>query len=218
MRVTATFTFAFAISALAGSAMAADPVACEGVFASDSSEARLVEAFGRDNVVTGDVDGPEGTTMLATTVYPDDPARALQFTWWDEETNALIANVRLPPEADGPGGVRTGMSVGEVEALNGEPFELTGFFWDYGGYAGFQSGRLAEIAGGCMLSLSFTPMKDDLTEAQSEAVSGDMMLNSDLPVLGEIDTRLVTINFGYPAPEGMFEDWDEPAEDDAADE
>ena len=67
MRVITHLSIAALAFAAAGSALAAEPVACAGAFASDSSEARLIETFGKANVVTGEVDGPEGSTMLATT-------------------------------------------------------------------------------------------------------------------------------------------------------
>ena len=57
------------------SPVAALEIACEGAFAIDSSEARLIEIYGADNVRTGIVPGPEGTEMLATEVYPDSPKR-----------------------------------------------------------------------------------------------------------------------------------------------
>lgn len=209
MRVLSSLLFGLM---LAAPAAAQEALTCEGAFGIDSSEARLIGIYGRDNVVTGEVDGPEGTTMLATTVFPGDPARELQFTWWDEQTFALPANIALPPGMTGPAALATGMSIEDVQQLNGEPFELTGFFWDYGGYAGFQSGALAELPGGCMLSLSFAPQAE-IGEAAMDQVSGDQMLVSDMPMLRDIDTRLVAINFGYPAPEGMFDEMDEPAGD-----
>ena len=52
------------------------------------------------------------------------------------------------------------MGITDVEALNGEPFTLSGFFWDYGGSAGFDTGKLSGLAGGCVLNLQFSPSLD----------------------------------------------------------
>ena len=135
----------FPLLLLAAPAMAAD-IACEGPFAADSSEARLIEAFGKDNVVTGDVPGPEGSTVLATTIFPNDPARTIEFGWWDEEKHERVAYFTVPPDDTAPGGLRKGLTVKEVEALNGGPFQLYGFFWDYGGAAIFDGGKLDLLA------------------------------------------------------------------------
>jgi hypothetical protein len=170
---------------------------CEGVFGADTSEARLVEAFGRENVVTGEVPGPEGTTMIATTVYPGDPERAFQAVWWNEETLTDLSFVTVPANDTAPGGVRIGMGIEEVEALNGEPFTVLGFSWDYGGSAGFQSGKLSGLPGGCHLSLTFEPAAESI----SPAVEGDIEISSDLPELREARPQVVELSLGYPHPD-----------------
>lgn len=183
-------------------------ITCEGAFAIDSSETRLIEIYGRDNVVTGEVPGPEGTTMIATTVFGGDPAREMQFVWWDDTAMTDLSYVRLPP-GDSVAGLQAGMTVKEVEALNGEPFTMTGFWWDYGGYSGFQSGKLAELPGGCVLSLSFEPKGQTPAGIDDSAVSGDVEVPSDEPLLETLDVRLESVAVGYPHPD--FRDGAEPA-------
>jgi hypothetical protein len=181
-------------------AFAAD-ITCEGAFGVDTSEARLKEVYGAENVVTGDVDGPEGTTMLATEVFPDDPQKRMMFVWWNEETLTDVSYVELPP-GDSVAGVKLGMTVKEVEAINGEPFSMTGFWWDYGGFAGFQSGTLAELPGGCMIQLSFNPgVSDYPASLDVEPVSGDRQVDSTEPLLETLDVRVDSISLGYAHPD-----------------
>jgi len=193
----------FAVFALAGlvgflvPASAAE-MTCDGPFAADSSEARLVEAFGRENVVTGEVPGPEGSTLVATTVFPGDPERQMEFGWWDEAAFERLAYFTVPAGDTAPGGLKVGMSVGEVEALNGAPFELTGFWWDYGGYAGFDGGTLADLAGGCHVSVSFQPTADIPGDLDVEPIAGDRMVASSEPLLQTVDARIAAITVGYP--------------------
>src|SRR5215217_4415356 len=106
----------FVALALATPTMA-EEIACEGAFAIDSSAARLIEVYGAGNVVTGTVPGPEGTEMLATTVFPGDDKKSLQFVWWDEENLTDPAYIELSSAMTAPGGVRIGMTLGEIEAL-----------------------------------------------------------------------------------------------------
>lgn len=177
-----------------------EEIACSGAFAVDSSEARLVELHGAENVWTGIVPGPEGTEMLATRVFPDDPEQMLEFTWWDEESLTDPGYIRLSPALTAPGGVRIGMSIAEVEALNGEPFTLLGFGWDYGGAAGFESGALADLPGGCHLALRFFP-DDEPVEADVDAIYGDRELKSSDPLLELVGAYVDAVSLGYPHPD-----------------
>lgn len=174
----------------------AEEIKCEGPFAADSSEARLIETYGKENVVTGDVPGPEGSTVLATTVFPNDPARSIEFGWWDEANLERTAYFTVPAGDIAPGGLRAGMTVKEVDALNGGPFYLYGFFWDYGGSAGFEGGKLGDIEGGCVVSVRFAvgdyPANLDVT-----AISGDRQIPSTEPLLPTVNARVDTITVGY---------------------
>ena len=198
MLARATFLAALAL-AMAGAAMA-DEIACEGVFAIDSSEARLIEAYGAENVVTGIVPGPEGSEMLATRVFPDDPKRMLEFVWWDEAALADPSYIEIPSKLQTPGGVQIGMSLAEVEALNGEPFKLTGFGWDYGGFAGFDRGALSGLPGGCLLSVRFDPGPEP-EGVDTLPTMGDKELSSDDPLLRQMDVRVYDVSIGYPHPD-----------------
>lgn len=186
----------FPLLLLAAPAMAAD-IACDGPFAGDSSEARLIETFGKDNVVTGDVPGPEGSTVLATTVFPNDPAKTIEFGWWDEEKHERVAYFTVPPGDTAPGGLKQGLTVKEVEALNGGPFQMFGFFWDYGGAAIFEGGKLAPPADGCIVSARFA-VGDYPADLNVDAISGDMQISSTEPLLEKVDARVDTVTVGYP--------------------
>lgn len=183
---------------LATPALSAE-IACEGPFAADSSEQRLKEAFGAENVVTGDSPGPEGTTVLATTVYPDDPERMMVFGWWDEENLSELSYVKLAP-GDSAFGVSRGMGVDAVEALNGEVFTMTGLWWDYGGYAGFQSGALAELPGDCSLSLRFDTALNVPDGIDVGPISGDQQVSSDEPLLDQLSVEVTQVTLGYAYP------------------
>ncbi len=185
------------------SAPAAEEVSCLGVFGPGSSEAMLIETYGADNVVTGTVPGPEGTELIATTVFPDDPERTMEFGWYDEENYTHLSYVRLSPSQTAPGGVRIGQTVAEVEALNGEPFQVGGFWWDYGGYANLESGNLAQLEGGCYLSVRFSPGESYPDDIDVTSVSGEVEVSSEDPLLAEIDTRVQVLTLGYPWPDDL---------------
>lgn len=199
MRLTALV----ALLMLGAAPALADEIDCEGVFKQSATLADIEAAFGKENVVTGEVDGPEGSTMIATTIYPDDPERTMQVRWWDEENVAYFAGVTLATTDSGPGGVKIGMPIEEVQARNGEPFSLFGFFWDYGGAAGFETGALSNLPGGCYLNLRFSPLAETLSPAVEKAISGDNELRSDLPELTTARVAVSEINLGYEYPQEL---------------
>jgi len=176
----------------------AEQLTCDGPFAADSSEAGLVEAFGRANVVTGEVPGPEGSTILATTIFPNDEAKKIEVGWWDEENLTQLAYFTIPSADTSPQGVRTGMTVKEVEALNGAPFDMQGFWWDYGGYANFTGGALGAPDEGCIVSVRFAPTVEAPQDLDVEAISGEVQVPSDEPLLEKLDVRVESVSVSYP--------------------
>jgi hypothetical protein len=189
----------------------AEEIGCEGVFNQNATLAEIEAAFGKDNVVTGEVPGPEGTTMIATTIYPNDPARTMQVRWWDEEKVEYLAGVTLAEGDSGPGGVKVGMPIEQVQAINGAPFRLFGFYWDYGGFAGFESGALSNLPGGCVLNLRFAPTREDLSEAVTNAISGDTELPSDMAEVLQAKVAVREVNLGYVYPEALGEGGEDAA-------
>ena len=176
----------------------ASELRCDGPFGADSSEARLIEEFGSANIVTGEVPGPEGTTVLATTIYPNDPERRIEVGWWDEDSRSQLAYFTVPAADSSPQGVALGMTVKDVEALNEAPFEMLGFWWDYGGYANFTGGRLGVPEEGCMVSVRFAPTADYPQDLDVEAISGDIPVASDEPLLETLDVRVEQVSVSYP--------------------
>lgn len=163
--------------------------------------ADLQRLYGKANVVTGEVDGPEGTTMIATTIFPREADKTFMVYWFDEEKHERLAGFTVPEKDTGPGGVKIGMSIKDVQALNGEPFTLQGFYWDYGGAAGFQSGKLANLEGGCYLNLTFEPSTETIDATIADAISGDRELRSDMKEFDTVLPVVTAMDIGYADPD-----------------
>lgn len=171
----------------------------------DGTEADLIAKFGKDNVAFGDLGGPEGEEMPGTRVNAADPARKLEIVWEDEAARAKPSMIRIYSgwdEASGaeimpvwvaPGGVKIGQTIAEVEALNGKPFKLSGFGWDYGGMSmGWEGGKLDTAEPRCDLSVFFSPRAD-----YADSVSGDITLSSDDPALRASDPAVMLLTITY---------------------
>ena len=154
-------------------------IGCTGPLSKNVSHARLVKAFGKRNVTIEAVGIGEGETQVASVIFPRDPARRIEVLWIDEKRRRKASEIRTGIDATWrtEHGIRRGMPLSEVEALNGRPFELWGFGFDYGGTTlDWKGGALATQSGGCTLVLRFA-MRDGADNAA--VYVGEQSLMSD---------------------------------------
>lgn len=173
-------------------------LACRGVFAAGQTHADIVKAFGRRDVTTETVDGAEGESSSVTVIHAKDPARRIEVSWSDARRARLSGVEVREGSAWRIAGVGMGMSVADVEAANGRPFELSGFYWDYGGFAtDWKGGALASLPGGCTLTVRFGP-PEGLPDSVTEPVSGERTLSSHSPAVRAAKPVVQVLSFGYP--------------------
>lgn len=184
---------------LGSPAMAApEPLSCSGAFARDTSHERLVKEFGARNVAFRTIDGAEGEKLKATVIYPNDDERRVEVIWWDEKGRRRPGSIRTSGQGwTAPHALRVGMSMSEVERINGRPFALSGFGWDYGGAASdWKGGALASVPGGCTLLVIFTP-DERAPEKELTAVSGDQEVLSSNRNLRAVKATVQQVSIGY---------------------
>lgn len=176
---------------------------CTGALGAGASHAALVRALGKANVVFETVDGAEGEKVGATVLFPKDPERRLELMWADEKKRSGLTNVGLSATSTwiAPNGVTVGMSLAEIEKLNGRPFALSGFDWDYGGYVtDWKGGALGKpAAGGCTVQVRFT-LPDDAPGDAASKISGDIEFASTDPNMRKAKPVVGTVAFGHPQP------------------
>jgi hypothetical protein len=173
---------------------------CDGAFARDSSHAKLVQAFGKSSVAFMDVDGAEGDKVKASVIYPDEPRRRVEVLWHDEKARSRPATVRVGYKSQWRTvrGLRIGSELADVEKINGRPFKLLGFDWDYGGrVADWMGGTLAAVSGGCDFRLAFNPWAD-APDAARDKVSGDKEFLSTDPNMRASKPTVSEIIISYP--------------------
>jgi hypothetical protein len=102
----------------------------------------LERAYGKGSIKAMELDGPEGTTIPGAKLFAGTD-RELEIIF--DEEKKTVADIRIVGKAWAfANGLKLGLSIAEVEKINGKPFQLSGFDWDYGGYANFEGGMLAE--------------------------------------------------------------------------
>ncbi|MGE3991015.1 MAG: hypothetical protein AB7F49_24110 [Pseudorhodoplanes sp.] len=156
-------------------------VACTGPFAKGVTHASLVKAFGANNVAVQRVGTGEGETQVASVIFPRDKARRIEVLWIDETRLRRASEIRTGVESQWrtEHGIRRGMTLAEIEALNGRPFRLYGFGFDYGGTTlDWNGGALDKQAGGCTLTLRFM-MREGADNAAVHGGEQDFMSDSE---------------------------------------
>ncbi len=97
----------------------------------------LEARFGKANVREELFDGPEGEVSYPVlVVFPDDPRKRLELVQDAENPDAPIVELRISDPAThwhDANGLRPGMALAELVALNGAPVSFYGLDWDYGG-------------------------------------------------------------------------------------
>lgn len=173
---------------------------CQGPVAQATSASALLAKFGkaaRREVVPG----AEGAMTKAVVLYPDDPARRLVVTFWDD-AQTTVATVTAGPEATawtGPLGLHPGSSMADIVAVNGRNITFTGFGWDYGGYvSNLWSGKLTKQ--GCAVQVRLT-LPTGLKPPRS--ISGERELTSAMAEVKAAGPVIGQLSIGWPLPAGV---------------
>lgn len=174
-----------------------DP-ADDAVRATDT-EATLGARHGVENVARGAIHVGEGETVPGTVLFPRDSSRRLTVTWADTIARARPTRVTVGSAQTRwfvVPGVTLGTSLSELERLNGKPFKLTGFFWDYGGtVTGWEGGRLDSLWRGgpennVRVWLRLSPDSAGSASSRGREVAGDRVFSSSLPAMRALNPRV----------------------------
>lgn len=130
----------------------------------------------------------------------------LEIAWQDSARTriSMVTARRTAGRWATPAGVRVGTTLAELEELNGGPFTLSGFGWDYGGGLGsWENGRLAgTLTEG--IHFRFDADDDALLALGGgpavEALHREQLVRSDHP---SAQRAGITVVFG-PLPEEEF--------------
>ena len=174
-----------------------------GVLGVDGSEADLVAAYGAATVRQTEVELGEGERAVATILFPEDERRRLEIIWQDPVARRSPGRATLRGSATAwrlPGGMSLGLSLAEVQRLNGGRFEVAGFAWDGGGIVlSWHGGRLTATLGPAV-KVFFVP--DDAAQQRPEflEVQGDRPFASDLPALRALGPSVGRIVVEFEVP------------------
>lgn len=100
-------------------------------------------AYGKQNLTAQKIPGAEGEQIDVTKLFAGTD-RELVISWDpSNDKKQVVFDISVVGKAwNFDSGLKAGMTVEEVEKINGKPFKIAGFGWDYGGYATFEGGKL----------------------------------------------------------------------------
>ena len=171
-------------------------VACSaGAFAKHSGHLRLAQVYGVHNVDFTQVSGDDGSTMMASVLFPNDPKRRLEVLWDDDAQREGTRMIVIEGQSTwvAQKGVRLGLSLAALEKLNGKTFTLMGF--DKGGMAivsDWNGGALGLLTDGCRIGVQLkpdpkaTPTALGAAPPDKEFASNDPAIRAAKPIVGEI--------------------------------
>lgn len=176
---------------LAGALMAAAPASAQdaadrtivlgqrvGAITQSSTTAQLKRVYGAANVKAYKVSVGEGETLDGLVIYPGKPDEVF-VVWKIRDRQVEYVRVeRKEATWKTASGIGMGTSAATLTRINGGPFSITGFGWDYGGrVVGWQGGKLPK-----QLVLDMQAMRT-LSPALEKSVLGDKVFPSNNPVM-----------------------------------
>jgi hypothetical protein len=160
-----------------------------------SSEADLARHYGGASVNPTRIELGEGETTPGTVLFSDDSSRRAEIVWQDtvgrSRPSRLILRGSRSQWTVGPG-ISLGTSLKELERMNGRPFTLAGFGWDYAGVVTeWGGGTLDSALAGVKLYLD--PGPEQYQSAPYSQVLGDRDYSSALPPMQQLNPHVAQI-------------------------
>lgn len=157
----------------------------------------ILERFGKD-ARREQLEG-EGGAYDAVVLWPDNPDKRLEISFSDdrmEEVSAVHIASQSPLWT--VAGMKIGTTLDQVERLNGRPFQLYGFEWDYGGTVfDWNGGALGTIEGGCSVGVLMAE-RPPMDSILPDELIGERALRSDLPSLKSLKVEVNHLWISFP--------------------
>jgi hypothetical protein len=170
-------------------------VACSGAFAKNSGHLRLAQTYGVHNVEYTEVNGDDGSTLLASVLFPSDPKRRLEVLWDDDGQRSGTRMIVIGGQSTWTAqkGVRLGLPLAALEKLNGKAFKLMGFEKDgMAVVSDWNGGALGQLTDGCKVGVQLKPDPKapagtiGAVSSDKEFASSDPAIRAAKPTIGEI--------------------------------
>jgi hypothetical protein len=163
-----------------------------GPISVQTSEAELRQHYGNTVVDSTRIQLGEGETAPGTVLYARDSLRRAEIVWQDTLSRRRPARIILRGSRSQwqvGRGISLGTSLQDLERLNGKPFTLAGFGWDYAGVITDWNGGALDSAL-VRIKLYLDPGPAQYESAPYSQVLGDRDYSSALPAMQQLNPRV----------------------------
>lgn len=185
-----------------------------GKITAETSEEDLVKLYGTENVIPCEVMVGEGEAEPGTMIYDPYYKCSIGIVWKDYNQKNKPSEVRfLGKECPWKTaqGISLGTSLKKLESLNGGPFTLLGFDWDYQGtFMNSNQGKLSFLdrkdatgstSESSKILVRMYPARIPENSSKSkiyQTVTGETKFSSDLPAMQELNPIIREMIIYFP--------------------
>ena len=183
-----------------------------GPITASTSRADLARFFPKDAIANDQIELDEGMLQPVTLVYRKIPSQTLAISWKDGRAKQVFicfGRRRGPCRWETRNGIGAGARLSDLERMNGKPFTIAGFGWDYGGNViSWNGGKLAKLDCGSRLVLTLDGDRArggdytvELTAEERHSISGDRPISSSAAAFHKLNPGVVGMLVQFGAAE-----------------
>jgi hypothetical protein len=184
-----------------------------GPITANAVPADLRRLFPEASIKDDEIELDEGMLQPATLVYNDNASERLAVSWTSKGPDAHPKQIfvcwgrrRGPCRWQASGGIRVGTRLKDLEVMNGKPFMVSGFGWNYGGNVlSWDAGALDKLDCGGRVVLTLDGERTGpgrytvgLTSEESHSITGDKPVASGTPAMQKVNPAVVAILYQFP--------------------
>ncbi len=170
-----------------------------GIITASTTESDLVKLYGIENVQSQTSLNDQYEMTRQTILFPFDFKKRIQIFWAKGNSHTGPELVRIEGTNSlwhTNGGIFLGMSLSQLESMNGIPLHLTGFHPDYPGiitdcgygklkFLGFQTPEGEDVYGRLMTLRLYLPIDNNalITKEELQSISGPGIYSSDNEIM-----------------------------------
>lgn len=173
-----------------------DPATGFGKITASSTPEQLEEAYGPEALSLQEIHLGEGEVAPGAVLFERKPPARVELVWTSPERQGVARATVRGESSDWSTaqGITLGTELSRLQELNGKPFKLTGFGWDYGG-------TITSWEGGQLEALGSLRLRVGVTGGQEipQDLLGDHEVASDAAGMAELGPRVTEMTMDFQA-------------------